>query len=122
MFNIEGRPKDSIFFHKSASILEDMILKGKYQGALSRESLLLLSLEKALELNSTLLKASFTQILDMYYTEMEHKELPIPEHLKLENVKEYIKQYEERGGGTQFVSVDDLFGSDESESMMMTMR
>lgn len=106
MFEDEGNQRDSTFLQKANIITKDIILNGKYHGVLSTEELLVLLLDKALKLNKSSLKELFTEILDEYYIKMKDQEIVV---LKIENVRKYIEDYQDKKKSKSKLSAEELF-------------
>ncbi|WHY86068.1 hypothetical protein QNH39_26430 [Neobacillus novalis] len=111
MFDVEDHPRDAAFLQKAFTISEDIILNDKYGGVLTKEELLLLLLDKTVELNNPLLKKFFTVILNKYYSQM--KGMAIPPKLKLEQIKRHIREYQQRIERNHVISMEELFESNE---------
>ncbi|QVY61283.1 hypothetical protein [Cytobacillus gottheilii] len=110
MFDNENNQRDSTFNEKAKHIIEETILKDTYKGLLGPHELILLLLEKTLEINTFSMRNHFTDILDKYYYQMHGKE--IPEAVKINRIKTRILEHKMRNQYNHELSMEELFGEE----------
>ncbi|MGP1909979.1 hypothetical protein ACTSEZ_17540 [Metabacillus sp. JX24] len=108
MFNDEHNQKDSTFTLAAKKIIEEILLKEKYKGILKNQDLIILFLNKTLEIDNQYMKDLFAEILDKFYEKNRGEE--IPGMLKIENIKTYITEYRQRNRVTVSVTTEEIFG------------
>lgn len=108
MFNDELNHRNSTFTLIAKKIIEEMLLKEKYKGILKTQDLIILLLNKTLDIDNQFMKDLFAEILDKYYEKYRGEE--IPEMLEIENVKTYITEYKQRSSVTVGITTDEIFG------------
>lgn len=110
MFDNENNQRDSTFNEKAKQIIEETILKNTYKGLLEPHELILLLLEKTLEIDTDSMKNLFTDILDKYYYQMQGKE--IPEAVRINRIKTRILEHKMRNQYNHELSMEELFGAE----------
>ncbi len=115
MFNNENKQRGSTFKQKSRIIIGEIISTDKYKGILGEHELILLFLNKTLEIDTQFMKDIFTELLNKYYEKMVGKE--IPQKLEVENIKKYIVDYQELNQYSNGITSGDLFGEQVAEEI-----
>ena len=108
MFHDENKKRDSTFKQKSKEIIKEMITTKKYQGVLEDHELIMLFLNKTLEIDTQFMKELFTEMLNVYNEKMINKQ--IPQILEIESIKNYIHDYQELNEYSNGITSGDLFG------------
>jgi hypothetical protein len=99
--------KDVNFINSSKKVLKKIAFEHEYFGVSELKDRFGLLLDNVINFNNNKVKELFTQLLSEYYDEQNN--INIPEFMKIEEVKNYIKNYDQGVENTSKLKVEDLF-------------